>query len=85
MPPCRGNVDGEHIWRMEVVTNHGATWTYATYSTEDAAIDVYRIVEAFMKSGAVMIKFELGTDGLPNTPDQSDEAIDAREESDDTT
>jgi len=96
MPPCRGRVMGEDLWRLSLVTLHGTEWVYATYSEEAIALDVYRIVEAFITSRHAMITFGIGDNGLPNKGtviletvqrilDKLDGAIEAEEETDDTT
>jgi len=95
-PPCRESKGGEPIWRMSVVTSSGENCTYASYSTEALAIEAYKIMEAFMTSRSVMIKFGLRVDSLPNMAalaaeaiervlNQLDDAIDGEEKTDDNT
>ena len=95
-PPCRESHEGEASWRMDVVTASGENCTYAMFSTEAMAIKAYKIMEAFMTSLSVMIKFGLGVDSLPDMAalaaeaiervlNQLDNAIDGEEKPDDDT
>jgi len=70
-PPCKEHPEGEAVWKLRVVTVAGSSHSYATYSTEAAAVLTYKQVTEFMDGAGMMLEFTLGANGICHKPSEA--------------